>query len=186
MKQWLSQQWFSKQWLAKRLFTPIVDISRRRLLGGLLAGGGLAAMSTRQAIGSEEKGDTEKLRFPGDTPDHRLVYQFNTADEDTQQAILFSVGAMLRKWGDNIGIVVVAIGPGIHILAKHPLRAVPKEIRERVSSLNEYGVKFHACGNTMKSLKWEEKDMLAFAKIVEVGASDLMELQEEGYSYIKW
>ena len=180
------KQWFSKQWLSKQRYNSRVDTSRRRLLGGLLAGSGLAAMS--QSSGAEEKADgkEEKLRFPGDPPDHKLVYQFNTADEDTQQAILFSVGAMLRKWGDNIGIVVVAIGPGIHILAKHPLRPVPKEIRERVSSLNEYGVQFHACGNTMKSLKWDSKDMLPFAKIVEVGASDIMELQEEGYSYIKW
>lgn len=93
---------------------------------------------------------------------------------------------MLRKWGDNVEIVVVAIGPGLHILAKKPKRPVSEETRERVASLNEYGVKFHACGNTMKALKWEEKDMLPFAKVVEVGASDLMELQEEGYAYISW
>ena len=38
----------------------------------------------------------------------------------------------------------------------------------------------------MKALHWEEKDMLPFVKLVEVGASDLMELQEQGYSYISW
>jgi len=128
----------------------------------------------------------EELRFPGDPPDHKVVYQFNTADEATQKAILFSVGAMLRKWGDNISIVVVGIGPGLHILAKNPGRPVSEETRQRVSSLAQYGVEFHACGNTMKALKWTEKDMLPFAKIVEVGASDLMELQEQGYAYISW
>ena len=178
------KQWFSKQLFSKRLHSQTVDSSRRRLLGGLIAGSGLAAMSASQSSKAEEK--EEELRFPGDPPDHKVVYQFNTADEDTQKAILFSVGAMLRKWGDNIGIVVVAIGPGLHILAKNPKRPVSDETRERVSSLSEYGVQFHACGNTMKALKWEEKDMLPFAKVVEVGASDLMELQEEGYSYIKW
>ncbi|HHI94153.1 MAG TPA: hypothetical protein ENK04_11680 [Gammaproteobacteria bacterium] len=128
----------------------------------------------------------EVLRFPGDPPDHKVVYQFNTADEATQKAILFSVGAMVRKWGDNISIVVVGIGPGLHILAKNPGRPVSEETRQRVSSLAQYGVEFHACGNTMKALKWTEKDMLPFAKIVEVGASDLMELQEQGYAYISW
>jgi intracellular sulfur oxidation DsrE/DsrF family protein len=128
----------------------------------------------------------EELRFPGDPPEHKLVYQFNQADEAYQKHVLFSVGAMLRKWGDNIAIVVVAIGPGIHILGKHPERPVSEEIKQRVASLAQYGVEFHACGNTMKSLKWEDKDMLPFAKIVEVGASDLMELQEQGYAYISW
>jgi uncharacterized protein len=130
--------------------------------------------------------EEEELRFPGDPPEHKVVYQFNKADEAIQKAILFSVGAMLRKWGDNISIVVVGIGPGLHILAKKPGRPVSEEMRQRVSSLAQYGVEFHACGNTMKSLKWTEKDMLPFAKIVEVGASDLMELQEQGYSYISW
>jgi len=128
----------------------------------------------------------DELRFPGDPPDHKVVYQFNKADETTQKAILFSVGAMVRKWGDNISIVVVGIGPGLHILAKKPGRPVSEETRQRVSSLAQYGVEFHACGNTMKALKWTEKDMLPFAKIVEVGASDLMELQEQGYTYISW
>jgi len=130
--------------------------------------------------------EEEELRFPGDPPDHKVVYQFNKGDEATQKAILFSVGAMLRKWGDNIKIVVVGIGPGLHILAKQPKRPVSEEMRQRVSSLAQYGVEFHACGNTMKSLKWTAKDMLPFATVVEVGASDLMELQEQGYSYISW
>lgn len=145
----------------------------------IVAFGLLALMSSAQA-------EEEELRFPGDPPDHKVVYQFNKADEATQKAILFSVGAMLRKWGDNIKIVVVGIGPGLHILAKEPKRPVSEEMRQRVSSLSQYGVEFHACGNTMKSLKWTKKDMLPFAKIVEVGASDLMELQEQGFSYISW
>lgn len=128
----------------------------------------------------------EELRFPGDPAEHRVVYQFNKADEAYQKAVLFSVGAMLRKYGDNVDIVVVAIGPGIHILAQHPQRPVSDLIKQRVSSLAEYGVKFHACGNTMKSLHWEAEDMLPFAEVVEVGAADLMELQEQGYSYVSW
>lgn len=128
----------------------------------------------------------EELRFPGDPPENRVVYQFNKADETYQKAVLFSVGAMLRKYGDNIHIVVVGIGPGIHILAKNPGRPVSDEIKQRVSSLAQYGVEFHACGNTMKSLHWEKKDIVPFATIVEVGAADLMELQQKGYAYLSW
>lgn len=120
------------------------------------------------------------------TPEHKLVYQFNQADPEYMQHVLFSIGAMLRKHGDNIHIVVVAIGPGIHILAKQPERPIPDIIRQRVSSLEAYGVTFHACGNTMKALKWTDEDMLDFTTVVEVGVNDLMELQEQGYSYISW
>jgi intracellular sulfur oxidation DsrE/DsrF family protein len=152
---------------------------RRGLYRWLAVAVMLAVIPTLQAA-------EEELRFPGDEPNHKVVYQFNKADEAYQKAVLFSVGAMLRKYGDNIHIVVVAIGPGIHILGKHPERPVSEEIKQRVSSLSQYGVDFHACGNTMKSLHWEQKDMLPFAKYVEVGAADLMELQAQGYAYISW
>ncbi len=148
----------------------------------------LAMFFTQAVVAAEapQAGEDEELRFPGEGAEHKLVYQLNKADEKYQKAILFSVGAMLRKYGDNIKIVVTVIGPGIHILAKHPKRPVSQEIRERVSSLALYGVEFHACGNTMKSLKWTAKDMLDFAQVVEVGAADLMELQEQGFAYISW
>lgn len=160
-----------------------IDGARRRLLGGLLAGAGLAATThTLQAAEEEE----EELRFPGDPPEHYIVYQFNKADLGYQDHVIFSVGEMLRKYGDNVKIVVVAFAEGIHILGKRPGREVKEEIRQRVSSLAKYGVEFHACGNTMKSLKWTEEDLHPFAKVVEVGAADLMELQEQGYAYISW
>ncbi|TCK19195.1 hypothetical protein DFR30_2492 [Thiogranum longum] len=121
-----------------------------------------------------------------DDPEHKVVYQFNQADPDYMAHVLFSVGALLRKYGDNIHIVVTAIGPGIHILAEDPERPVPEIIQKRVASLAAYGVSFHACGNTMKSLGWTKDDILDFAEIVEIGADDLMLLQEQGYSYISW
>jgi intracellular sulfur oxidation DsrE/DsrF family protein len=85
-----------------------------------------------------------------------------------------------------VKIVVVAYAEGIHILGKKPGREVKDEIRQRVSSLAKYGVEFHACGNTLRSLNWTEEDLLPFAKYVDVGAADLMELQEQGYAYISW
>lgn len=175
-----------KVWRPKWLHSNPVDGSRRRLLGGLLAGGGLAAMSKVSHASNETASDEEELRFPGDPAEHKVVYQFNKADADYHKAVLFSVGAMLRKWGDNIEIVVVGIGPGLHILGKNPGRPVSDETKQRVSSLSQYGVQFHACGNTMKPLGWHEDDLLPFVKTVDVGASHLMELQEQGYSYISW
>ena len=155
------------------------DTRRRRILQWLTATSGLGLISQRtDAI-------TKDPALFGE-PSHKLVYQFNKADIDYMEHVLFSVGALLRKYGDDIHLVVTAIGPGIHILAKRPLRAVPELVRQRVASLAAYGVSFHACGNTMKSLDWSKEDMLDFAEIVEIGADDLMTLQEQGYSYISW
>lgn len=156
------------------------DGVRRKFLAALAAGG-LMALPAR----AQEKGE-ETLRFPGDPPDNLVVYQFNKADPEYHDHVIFSVGAMLRQYGDNIRIVVTAIGPGIHILLKQPKRPVSKTIREKVASLADYGVEFHACGNTLKSLNMTEKDLLPFVKLVEVGAADLMELQKQGYAYISW
>jgi intracellular sulfur oxidation DsrE/DsrF family protein len=130
--------------------------------------------------------DFESLRFPGDPAENKVVYQFNKADPEYHAAVMFSVGAMLRQYTDNIDIAVVAIGPGIHILAKNPQRPVSEEIKQRVSSLSQYGVRFIACGNTMKALGWTEEDILPLAEVTEVGAAELMELQQEGYAYISW
>jgi hypothetical protein len=162
--------------------STVINPQRRKWVQGLLAGSGLAFLGNKSMAAESEP----ELRFPGDPADHKVVYQFNKGDEDYHNAVLFSVGAMLRKYSDNIHIVVVGIGPGIHILAKHPERPVSKMTKQRVSSLAQYGVEFHACGNTMKSLGWDNKDILPLAKVVEVGAADIMELQEQGYSYLSW
>ncbi len=155
------------------------EIARRRLLQWLGAGTGLALAAPR--AGAQDK-DADLFGEPA----HKLVYQFNKADVDYMEHVLFSVGAMLRKYSDNVHLVVTAIGPGLHILAKQPGRPVPEIIRQRVSSLAAYGVSFHACGNTMKSLGWDASHLLEFAEVVEIGADDLMLLQEQGYSYISW
>lgn len=126
-------------------------------------------------------------RFPGDPPEHKLVYQLNLADPEYIEHILNSVGAMIGKYADNISLVVVVFGPGIHLLAKAPKRPVPAELRERArSQARDYGVKFIACGNTMKTVGWSASDMADFAQIEEVGAAAMMELQEQGYAYIAW
>ena len=121
-----------------------------------------------------------------DSSKHRIVYQLNKADTAYLQHVLFSAGELIRKYGDDIEIVIGALGPGLHLIGKLPGRPIPAELQQRASSLAQYGVAFHACGNTMKSLGWKEKDLLPFAKIVPIGIDDIMQLQERGFTYISW
>jgi len=160
-------------------------VTRRRLLTGI-ASIAASIFTARSASASETSADEGELRFPGDPTEHNIVYQFNKSDSKYHDAVLFSAAEMLRKYNDNITIVITAFGPGIHILAKKPLREVSDEVKQKINSMADYGVKFHACGNTMNSLGWKKEDMHDFVEVVQVGAVDLMELQEKGYSYISW
>jgi intracellular sulfur oxidation DsrE/DsrF family protein len=157
---------------------------RRRWLVrlGLLVGAAFAGSAAR----AEQRDNQAGSDFPGDAPEHRVVYQLNKPDADYHDHIVFSVGAMLRQYGDNIRIAVVAFGPGIHVLLNKPRRPVTPTVREKLASLADYGVEFYACGNTLKSLKLGEQDVVPYAQVVEVGASKLMELQKQGYAYISW
>ena len=38
----------------------------------------------------------------------------------------------------------------------------------------------------MKAMNWSEKDLLPFAKVVPIGADDIMLLQEKGFAYFSW
>ena len=105
------------------------------LFGGLLAAGRSQAHHTA-------------THFEDSSP-HNIVYQCNKADPEYLQHILFSAGELLRRYGDDVQIVIVAFGPGLQLLGKKPEHPMPAELQQRVSSLSMYGVAFHACGNTM-------------------------------------
>ncbi len=145
----------------------------------------LALLAGWLCFGNASAVDNDMAELFGE-PAHKVVYQLNKADPQYVESVLFSVGELLRKYSDDIHIVVTVIGPGIHLIAEQPGRPIPELLRTRAKSLAAYGVEFHACGNTMNSLGWEEAHLRDFATIVPIGADDLMLLQEKGYSYISW
>ncbi len=154
------------------------DIQRRRILS--LSGLFGAVLATKATFAHHTETHFE------DSSPHKLVYQCNSADHDYLDHILFSCGEMLRKYGDDIELIVAAFGPGLHLLGKKPGRAISRHQQQRAESLSDYGVAFHACGNTMKSLGWTEDDLLDFARVVPIGVDDIMQLQEKGFAYMSW
>ena len=189
------KQIFQSFWSSFRADSATGDVqklsneSRRSALTKLIATSGAVAMGaagTVQAHKSADSGEEKEERFPGDPPEHFIVYQFNHAEQEYHQHVLGSAGAMIAKYEDNVDIVIACFGRGIHILAKNPGRPVSDEIKEKVKSLAGQGVKFHACGRTLKSMQWTKDDILPFATMVDVGVADLMELQEQNYAYVAW
>lgn len=151
---------------------------RRQFLSLLGIGLGGAGLTLKQAQAHHTETHFE------DTTAHKLVYQCNKADPDYIEHLLFSCGEMLRKYGDDIHLVIAAFGPGLNLLAKQPNRPISSVHKQRVKSLADYGVGLQACGNTMKSLQWSEKDIIDEAEIIEIGVDGIMKLQEQGFSYI--
>lgn len=147
-------------------------LQRLGLLGGALVAGRAAAQHTETHFDERAA--------------HRIVYQCNKADPDYLGHVLFSAGELLRKYSDDVEIVVGVFGQGIHLLGKVPQRPVPAELQQRASSLASYGISFHACGNTMSALQWKADDLLPFAEVVPIGVDDIMQLQEQGFAYFSW
>lgn len=158
------------------------DPARRRVM--IVAGGLVAAAGSSPALA--DSADSLNLTFPGQKPKHHIVYQLNQGDHDYQQHIVSSVQALLRRYGDTIHIIVTCFGPGISVVLKKPVRPVAQDIRVGVASLHDYGVDFHGCGNTLRTLKLTRHALLPLASYVPMGAADLMELQHKGYAYIAW
>ncbi len=144
----------------------------------------LAATSGATLLGTASAHHTDS-HFEDDAK-HHIVYQLNKAEPKYIGSILFSAGEMIRKYGDNVEVVIAVFGEGIHLLGKRPQRPIPRDLQQKASSLAAYGVAFHACGNTLKSLRWTKNDLLDFSKEVPIGIDDIMQLQERGFTYISW
>lgn len=164
------------------------NLSRRNALYKVLAGSSLLSLGLNQSAQAHQVKSDEKKedRFPGDPPEHFMVYSFNHDDFEYHQHVLGSVRAMIAKYDDNIDQVVVCFGKGIHALVKNPKRPVNDKIITEIKNLASQGVKFHACKRSLSPHNWGKDDVYSFVKIVDVGAADIMELQEQNYAYMVW
>jgi uncharacterized protein len=87
--------------------------------------------------------------------------------------------------GEKVAIEIVAYGPGLNMFV-----AGTSPVKDRISamSLESPEITFAACGNThQKMVEKAGKDvpLLEEAKMVPSGVVRLMELQGEGYAYIR-
>ena len=114
---------------------------------------------------------------------HKVVIQVSTDDPRTQKIALNNAVNLQKLYGvDNVDVVIVAYGPGLTLLTKKNKQA------QRVQSLAMQGIRFNACGNTMKKITkktGKKPQIVAGVKVVPAGVARIAELQEQGYSYIR-
>ena len=127
------------------------------------------------------------------TPDvankaHRLVLQVNSNEPATMNLALnnaTNVEQYYKDLGEKVEIEVVTFGPGLHMLRDDtsPVKDRIKAIAEKTTSIS-----FKACGNTQENMgKAENKTipLLTQAKLVKSGVVRVMELQEQGWTYVR-
>lgn len=112
----------------------------------------------------------------------KILFSITTGDKNEINHILGSINNVMKFYGpENTEITVVAYSQGVHVLQQK----WDTDIRKRVEALMTYDVVFIACGNTMRTLKIEEKDLLDDVETVTAGIVEIIEKQLEGYIYIQ-
>ena len=121
--------------------------------------------------------------FAEENGHHRLVIQVSTNDPQTQKIALNNAVNLQKHYGmDNVDIEIVAYGPGLGLMTKKSKEA------SRVKSLAMQNITFSACGNTMDKVerKTGKKPVLTDGVgMVQAGVVRILELQEEGYAYLR-
>ena len=114
---------------------------------------------------------------------NKLVIQVSTDDPRTQKIALNNAVNLQKLYGiDNITIEIVAYGPGLGLMTTKSGQA------DRVTSLAMQDITFSACGNTMKKVAKKSgkmPELLEGVGQVTAGVARIMELQQQGYAYIR-
>ncbi|WP_353474994.1 DsrE family protein [Salipiger sp. H15] len=140
---------------------------RRTALAAMLAALPLAAMA---------EGKTHHVAIHVDQDDPQVL---NMALNNAQ-----NVASHYAGQGDEVVIELVAYGPGLQMLV-----AGKSPVKDRISTMSmELPITFSACGNTIAGLEkktGEKVVLLDEAQVVPSGVVRLIELQEEGYAYVR-
>jgi intracellular sulfur oxidation DsrE/DsrF family protein len=117
---------------------------------------------------------------PAATPKNRVVMQVSDGDPAKWNLALNNARNLQADLGAaNVEIEIVAYGPGLGMLKRDS--AVATRVDEALSS----GVKVVACENTMRAQKLTQPDMLASIGYVGAGVVEIMQRQQQGWSYLR-
>ncbi|WP_291692176.1 DsrE family protein [Bradyrhizobium sp.] len=130
----------------------------------------------------------EKSEAPAAKREHRLILQVNSSDPAAMNLALNNannVAQYYQETGEPVKVEVVAFGPGLHMLRED---TSPVKARIETMALSNPEISFKACGNTQENMhKVESKDIpiVPQAEVVKSGVVHIMELEEQGWTYVK-
>jgi uncharacterized protein len=128
--------------------------------------------------------------FAADGKTHHIAIQIDQNDPQLMNLVLNNATNVIEYYRDkqeDVEIDIVAFGPGLHML-----RADTSPVQDRVKRLEDMAfpgkIQFSACDNTRKGMEKAEGHPIPIvtdATIVPSGVVHLMELQEQGWSYVR-
>ncbi|GAA6199533.1 DsrE family protein [Aquicoccus sp. SU-CL01552] len=119
---------------------------------------------------------------------HHIAFHVNQNDPQVMNMALNNVANVNKYYqsqGDTTVIEVVTYGPGFNMLV-----AGKSPVADRISamSLEIEGLSFAACGNTHRKMSEKAGHKVALldeAGVVPSGVVRLVELQQQGYAYVR-
>jgi intracellular sulfur oxidation DsrE/DsrF family protein len=115
--------------------------------------------------------------------DTKVVLQISDNDPFKQTLVLNVANNLVKHYGpDQVDVEIVAFGPGLRLLF------VENENKKRIQSLADNGVRFAACGNTVRNMGkilGEEPVLNKNATTVSAGVVRILDLEKQGYKIIK-
>jgi uncharacterized protein len=125
-----------------------------------------------------------------DAKSHRVSIQVDQNDPQVMNLALNNATNVIeyyRAKNEDVDVDIVTYGPGLHML-----RADTSPVQDRIKRLKELAfpgkIQFSACNNTKQGMEKAEGhaiSVLSDATIVPSGVVRLMELQEQGWSYVR-
>jgi intracellular sulfur oxidation DsrE/DsrF family protein len=149
----------------------------------------LSLLDEPQPAVAQSKQSAASPAAPGvDKMAHRLILQVNTNEPAVMNLTLNNAANAEQHYksiGEKIQIEIVTFGPGLNML-----RDDTSPVKERIKSLAETSrsISFAACDNTranMSRAEQKEIPLISQATVVSSGVVRVMELQEQGWSYVR-
>jgi uncharacterized protein len=126
----------------------------------------------------------------GDGKPHRLAIHVDQNDPAVMNQALNNATNVIeyyRAKNEDVDVDIVAYGPGLHML-----RADTSPVQDRIKRLKDMvfpgKIQFSACNVTRQGMEKAEGHAISIvpdASIVPSGVVHLMELQEQGWSYVR-
>ena len=121
---------------------------------------------------------------------HRVVIQVDQNDAEVMNLALNNARNLLdyyRDKNEDVDLEIVAYGPGLHML-RDDTSPVKDRIKELTALSYPSKIVFSACNNTKQGMEKREGHPITIipqATIVPAGVVRILELEEQGYSYVK-
>jgi hypothetical protein len=154
----------------------------------VIAGAGLAMMFASPVLAQSQSKMAPSEARSTLNKTHRVVIQVTQNDPAVMNMALNNAENLVKFYkdkGEKIEVEFVAYGAGLAMM-----RSDTSPVKERLAAISSSmkNVSFSGCGNTLANQsKLENKDitLLPQAHIVPTGIARIVELEEQGWTYVR-